>query len=380
MNSLHAPSPLNVRAVRFARYLRGQGLPVSPAQTLDFVHSLPILNLLDRNAVRDAARAVFVRRREELALFEAAFDRFWFPALLDPTAKRGLIDDQRQAFVWGTDAVETADLLEPPETAPDRSQAWSAVERLRRRDFGEMDAAEVTAVQQAIVMLARRLPMRRSRRFRPAAHGSQLDLRRTLRDSLRTSGDPLWLARRARRVKPRPLLLLCDVSGSMERYARVLLQFAYALTLAGADVEAFVFATQLTRVSELLRTGTGRGAAQGALHAAVAAARDWGGGTRIGAGLHTLRTRWPQTLGRGAIVLLISDGCDRGDIPLLGQELAMLRRRCRRLIWLNPWLGQEGYQPATRGMQAALPHIDELLPVHNLASLEELVAVLSRLA
>lgn len=380
MNNPQAPSPLIVQAVRFARYLRSQGLPVSPAQSLDFVHSLPLIELSNPGAVRDAARALFVRRREELALFEAAFDRFWSPALLDPTAKRGLIDDQRQSPVWGVDTVEAADLLEPPEAAPDRTEAWSTVERLRRRDFGELDAAEAAAVQEAVMRLARRLPLRRSRRLHSAARGPQLDLRRTLRGSLRTGGDPVRLAHRSRRAKPRPLLLLCDVSGSMERYARVLLQFAYALTLAGADVEAFVFATQLTRVTNLLHTGRGRVAAQGALHAAVTAAKDWGGGTRIGASLRTLRTRWPQAVGRGAVVLLISDGCDRGDIPLLAQELAALRRRCHRLIWLNPWLGQEGYQPATRGMQAALPHIDQLLPVHNLQSLGDLVAVLSKIA
>ena len=378
------PAPAIAQAVRFARCLRGEGLPITPAQTLDFVHSLPLIDVADRTAVRDAARAVFVCRREELPVFEAAFDRFWSPAFLDPTAKRGLLDDRGRAAVWGADAVEAADLLEPMEAAPDRVLAWSAVERLRRRDFGELDAAELQTVQEAMDRLARRLPLRRSRRLAPAPRGAQLDLRRTLRGSLRTGGDPLRLLRRARRVKPRPLLLLCDVSGSMERYARVLLQFAYALAGAGADVEAFVFATQLTRVSEQLRGGRGRTphrpGAQAALDAAAAAARDWGGGTRIGASLRTLRTRWPQTIRRRAIVLLISDGCDRGDIALLAQELALLRRRCRRLIWLNPWLGQADYQPATRGMQAALPHIDRLLPVHNLQSLEELVACIAGLA
>lgn len=365
--------------VCFARYLRDAGLPVSPAQTLHFVHSLPLIDAADRAAVRDAGRAIFVHEHGQIALYERAFDRFWSPGLLDPQAKRSLLDDRRAEGVWAVEAVQAADLAEGLEAGNDRALAWSAAERLRRRDFGELGPAEAAAVAEALRLLARRLPVRRSRRLQPASSGQRIDLRGTLRRSLRTGGDPLRLVRRGPQVKPRPLVLLCDVSGSMERYARVLLQFAYALAGAGGEVEAFVFATQLTRVTRQLQGGGGPKRAQAALDAAVAAAHDWGGGTRTGLCLRTLRTRWPQTLRRGAIVLLISDGCDRGDVALLGEELAALRRRCHRLFWLNPWLGQEGYQPTVRGMQAALPHIDRLLPAHNLQSLEGLVAVLANL-
>jgi uncharacterized protein with von Willebrand factor type A (vWA) domain len=375
---------LMTQVVHFSRFLRSAGVPASPPQVLDFVHCLPLIDFTDRASVRDAGRAIFVRDHAQIALYERAFDRFWSPALLDPQAQRSLLEDRRSEGVWAVEGVQAADLLGDLDTHPDRTLAWSAAERLRRRDFGELSAAETAAIHEAMHSLARRLPARRSRRLVPSVQGRRIDLRGTLRRSLRTAGDPLRLARRGRRVKPRPILLLCDVSASMERYARILLQFACAL--AGAQgrrqgqIEAFAFATRLTRVTGALPVGAGPAQAQAALDAAVAATTDWGGGTRIGACLRSLRTRWPQTVRRGAIVLLISDGCDRGEVALLGRELAGLQRRCHRLIWLNPWLGQEGYQPATRGMQAALPHIDRLLPIHNLQSLEELVAALGRMA
>jgi len=366
------------QAVRFARHLRSAGLDVSPAQTLDFVHCLPLIDVTDHHAVRDAGLAIFVHKQEQIALYERAFDRFWSRAVLNLAGQRDRVDDRRE-LVWEVDPTQAIHTVEVPENGVDRRDAWSGNEQLRRRDFGGLSEPETAALQQALHSLARQLPIRRSRRRAPALRGRRIDLRSSLRKSVRTGGDPLRLARRRQRLKPRPLLLLCDVSGSMERYARVLLQFAYALTAAHTQVEAFVFATQLTRVSQQLHNGARRQTAQTALDAAMVAARDWGGGTRTGSCLYTLRTRWPQALRRGAVVLLISDGCDRGDITLLAQELASLQRRCHRLIWLNPWLGQEGYQPSVRGMQAALPHIDHLLPIHNLLSLEQLVTILSNI-
>ena len=392
------PSPIATQAVRFARYLRQQGLPISPAQTLDFVHSLAWIDVADRHTVRDASRTIFVRRQEEIAPFEAAFERFWTNAVLDPREKRSSLADLRHESLWTLDVVETADLAEPPEDALNRTLAYTAVERLRQRDFGALTVDESAAIQAAMFILTKRLPVRRSRRLRLARRGRQLDLRSTLRASLRTGGDPLHLARRTRYVKPRPLVIICDVSGSMERYARILLQFAYALANSSSGnsrkVEAFVFSTRLTRVTSFLhshpvrhsgqpdQSGRTRQSQPGqhALDAAVTAAHDWGGGTRIGECLRAFHARWaPRVLGHGAIVLLVSDGCDRGDIPLLRSQLARLQRRSHRLIWLNPWLGQEGYQPSVRGMQAALPYIDRLLPIHNLASLEQLVATLDEI-
>lgn len=385
MSTTAASTPITKKAVLFARYLRSEGLSVTPAQTLDFIHSLAWIELGDRRSVRDAACTVFVRHRDQIAPFDAAFDRFWSTAVLDPRAKRSTLVDLRAAPIWALDAARAADLAEPPEVAPDRAAAYSAAETLRQRDFGALSAAESGGIAAAIAAAAMRLPRRRSRRLQPGRRGRQLDLRTTLRRSLRTGGDPVTLARRNRRIKPRPLVLLCDVSGSMERYARILLQFAYALAHAGharrRKVEAFVFATRLTRVTPYLYGGAaGQAPEQRALTAAVKAAYDWGGGTRIGDCLQAFHAQWaPRVLEGGAVVLLISDGCDRGDIALLSHQLARLRRRSHRLIWLNPWLGQDGYEPTVRGMQAALPHIDSLLPVHNLASLEQLIALLGSL-
>jgi uncharacterized protein with von Willebrand factor type A (vWA) domain len=392
--------PFSPRAVAFAGYLRRLGFGVSPAQTLDFIHSLAWIDLADRASVCDAGRAVFVRHQNQAAVFDAAFDRFWSHAVLDPRAKRSTVEDLRHAPVWSVSAIEPSDLADPLVPAANRANAYNRAERLQQRDFGTLDAGETAAVMTAVETLAGQLPLRHSRRLRPGRRGRQLDLRTTLRASVRTGGDPVQLARRSRQVKPRPILLLCDVSGSMERYARILLQFAYALVNTPAarprKVEAYVFATALTRVTPYLRPLPGAaqrrarefshlnqsGAHPGeqALAAAVAAARDWGGGTRIGECLRTLHSRWPPSLlGSGAVVLLISDGCDRGDIPLLQSQLARLQRRAYRLIWLNPWLGQAGYQPAVRGMQAALPHVDQFLPIHNLAALAQLVAALAKL-
>jgi uncharacterized protein len=378
------PSPVTAQALRFARYLRRQGLPVSPAQTLDFVHSLAWIDLTERRAVRDAARTIFVRRQEQIPLFEAAFDHFWSNTALDPRARRSLLEEPRLEPVWAIDAIEAVDLTDQPDLTPDRVRTYSAVEYLRQRDFGSLTPAEAAAVQSAIVTIAQRLPVRRSRRLQPTRRGRQVDWRSTLRASVRTSGDPLHLARRSRQVKPRPIVLLCDVSGSMERYARILLQFAYALANPGSGslrkVEAFVFSTRLTRVTPYLRHHPFRRSGKPVLDTAISAAQDWGGGTRIGECLRSFHAQWaPRVLNRSAIVLLISDGCDRGDIPLLSNQLARLHRRSHRLIWLNPWLGQAGYQPAVRGMQAALPHIDRLLPIHNLVGLEQLVAIITRL-
>ena len=389
MAELTTASPITEQAVRFARFLRGNGLPVSPAQTLDFVQSLAWIDITDRPSVRDAARATFVRGQEELPPFEWAFERFWSPAVLDPRAKRGLLEDLRSEPVWAQDSGFGSSADAPAEDAPDRAMSYSAAAQLRQRDFGLLTADEAASIQAAMFTIAQRLPIQRSRRLEPDHRGRQLDLRATLRASIRTAGDPVALARRNRRIKLRPIVLLCDVSGSMERYARILLQFACALIGTRGSgrraVEAFVFATELTRVTPYLydqafRQSGKRHRWQPGLDAAVAAVRDWGGGTRIGACLQAFHTQWaPLVISRGAIVLLISDGCDRGDIALLTAQLVRLQRRSHRLIWLNPWLGQDGYQPSVRGMQAALPHIDHLLPVHNLQSLEQLVDVLARL-
>jgi len=256
------------------------------------------------------------------------------------------------------------------------TRTYSRREQLRRKDFGELSAAELQEVHWLIARMEWQLGLRQTRRLQ-VGHGRRLDFRRTLRRNLRYGGELLEWPTRRRKQKPRPLIILADISGSMERYTRLLLRFVYSLA-RGLDqpVETFVFSTRLTRISRQLRSRD----VNRALQEVAAEVDDWAGGTRIGLALRRFNVDWGRrVLRRGALVLLISDGWDRGDPDLLRTEIARLRRSSSRLIWLNPLLRHEHYEPLTRGMQAALPHIDDFLPVHNLASLEELAGHLSGL-
>jgi hypothetical protein len=245
----------------------------------------------------------------------------------------------------------------------------SAVEVLRQKSFGDLSADERVRVARLIRELKVRVPIERTRRTRPSAKGSSLDLRRTLRRSLRTQGEPFERARRARRVRARPLVLVLDVSGSMAPYSRALLQFGFAAMAAGRRVEVFCFGTRLTRVTRLLR----RRDPDRALHEIGKIVADWEGGTRIGESLKTLLDGWSQRAAlRGAVVVLCSDGLERGDPELLRRQMARLRRLAHRVVWANPLKGSARYEPLARGMAAALPSVDIFLSGHNLASLEEL--------
>ncbi|MFQ5421988.1 MAG: VWA domain-containing protein, partial [Anaerolineae bacterium] len=261
-------------------------------------------------------------------------------------------------------------IIEAPRT-------YSRREILRHKDFSELTADESQSLRQFMANLVWELGQRRTRRNKMGSNGRYLDLRRTFRHTLRTGGELLTWPHRTPKFKPRPLIILADISGSMEPYTRLLLQFIYSLA-AGLtqSVEAFVFSTHLTHITRQLRSRE----LDRALADISRQVTDWSGGTRIGAALKTFNYDWGRrVLGRGAIVLLISDGWDRGDPDLLKREIARLHRSCRRLIWLNPLLGSSRYEPLTRGMQTALPHIDDFLPVHNLASLEDLATHLAAL-
>ncbi len=253
--------------------------------------------------------------------------------------------------------------------------AYSAAEISRTRDFADFTDAELARATALLAALPWHLGVRRTRRWE-AAQGTAIDLRVLARRNLMRGGDPLELPRRRRREAPRPVVVLADVSGSMERYSRVLLHFAYGLAHGAGHVESFVFATRLTRVTRGL---TARGAER-ALSRLVERLQDWGGGTRIGDALRTFNVQWARRVMRhGPVVLIVSDGWDRGDPELLARELARVRRSCRRLVWLNPLLGSANYQPLTRGMQAALRHVDDFMPAHNVASLEDLARHLCEL-
>jgi uncharacterized protein with von Willebrand factor type A (vWA) domain len=249
----------------------------------------------------------------------------------------------------------------------------SAVEVLREKSFADLSLEERARVERLVRELAVRVPTRKTRRLRPSPTGSRFDLRRTLRRSIRTHGEPFHRAWRERGTKSRPLVLILDVSGSMAPYARALMQFAYAAMAAGRTVEVFCFGTRLTRVTRTLRTKY----PDRALHEVGRLVADWEGGTRIGSSVKELLDGWSQRAAlRGAVVVLCSDGLERGDPAMLQTQMRRLRRLVHRVVWVNPLKGSPRYEPLARGMAAALPSIDEFLPGHNLESLEDLGRVL----
>jgi uncharacterized protein with von Willebrand factor type A (vWA) domain len=375
--------------ILFGRLLRALGMDVNPGQMIDLVHALEHVNLAHKADFYYTARSLLVHDREDLPLFEQAFALFW------RSPREKMIFDE--LFKFRPEAADHKPIIAPPplqEEEPigsdgaeeedddevqqviDVTQTYSTREVLRRKDFGELTQEELRAVKQFMAQMVWQLGLRRTRRQRPG-RGQRLDLRRSLRRNLRYGGELLEWPSRQPKFKPRPLIVIADISGSMERYARLLLHFIYSLA-KGLDqaVEAFVFSTQLTRITRQLR---GREIDR-ALAEVSREVTDWSGGTRIGDSLKAFNFAWGRrVLGRGAVVLLISDGWDRGDPVLLKQEIGRLQRSCHRLIWLNPLLGSVAYEPLTRGMQAALPHIDDFLPVHNLASLEDLATHLQHL-
>lgn len=372
----------------FGRLLRGLGLDVNPGRMIDLVQALGYIEIGNKGDFYHAARSLLIHKEEDIALFDQAFERFWRkpadgwfplewpsppplpnrPLVIPPTLNQPA-DSMGEAGDSQENGDEVLEIIEVTRT-------YSTQELLRHKDFGELTGEELAAIKRLMAQLVWQLGQRRTRRQRPG-RGVRFDLRRSLRRNLRYGGEVLEWPRRQAKYKPRPLVILADISGSMERYTRLLLHFLYSLA-EGLDqqVEVFVFSTRLTRITRQLR---GRDVDR-ALREVSLAVPDWSGGTRIGDALKVFNFAWGRrVLGRGAVVLLISDGWDRGDPALLGQEIGRLQRSCHRLVWLNPLLGSPQYEPLTRGMQAALPYIDDFLPVHNLASLEELAGHLARL-
>ncbi|MAG37320.1 MAG: CoxE [Dehalococcoidia bacterium] len=409
-----AGSALAEHLVRFARALHGAGVAVAPGQVTSLLHAIEHTGLRRRDDLYYTAQATLLTRHEDQARFDLVFAQFFGPRLpegygVDP----GTIPDSTNGEATselekaGGDApnadadgahaggghrdqlrrlaVESARQSEDgvgedasPDAADevdgvDRSGSYSAAEVLRRRDFSDLNRHEQRLVQQLMTRLGMRLAPRLTRRLRPSVRG-RLDLRRSIRRSLRSGGELVAWKRRYRATKPRPLVLLCDVSGSMSIYSSMLLQFLHAARQQLPRVEAFVFSTRLTNITHQLRQRR----PHDALAAVSDAVHDWSGGTRIGDSLGHFNRHWARrVLGRSALVLLISDGWDRGDVDHLRQEVAHLQRASYRLFWLNPLLGMPGYRPLTRGLQAALPHVDEFLPAHNLESLDRLCEVMA---
>ena len=373
--------------ILFGRLLRALGMDVNPGRMIDLVQALEHVNLARKADFYYTARSLLVHDRDDLPLFEQAFALFWRaprekilweelfvnrPEEPDPRPIIAPPPLQEEEPIGGADENDDDEVQQIIEV----TQTYSTREVLHHKDFGDLTQEELRAVKQFMAQMVWQLGLRRTRRQRPG-RGQRLDLRRSLRRNLRYGGELIEWPSRQLKFKPRPLIVIADISGSMERYARLLLHFIYSLAKGlEQEVEAFVFSTHLTRITRQLR---GREIDR-ALAEVSREVTDWSGGTRIGDSLKTFNFAWGRrVLGRGAVVLLISDGWDRGDPVLLKKEIGRLQRSCHRLIWLNPLLGSAEYEPLTRGMQAALPYIDDFLPVHNLASLEELATHLQAL-
>jgi hypothetical protein len=357
------------RLVAFGRMLRRSGVEVGPGRIADALRGLDGVDMTDRIEVYHALRCTLVSRHEDIPPFDAAFAGFWERAPADEAAAS--TGPQSAAPAPSDERGNTAG-DEAAEDDPLVAAVYSPAELLRRRDFADMSAEELRAVRGMIARLARVQPMRRSRRLEPARPPGVLDPRRTLRGALRTQGVPLERAWRRPKTVPRKLVFLCDVSGSMEPYARALVMFLQAMTTAGRRVEAFAFGTRLTRLTPHL---AGRDPTA-ALARAGAAMPDWGGGTRIGQSLAAYNRGPGRALTRGAVVVIVSDGWERGDLAELDRELERLARAAHALVWVNPLKGHAGFEPVAGGMRTALRHVDVFLPGHNVASLEELAGAL----
>lgn len=370
----------------FGRLLRGLGLDVHVGRLLDVTEALQHVDLGSRDEVHHTCRALLVHRRDDLEVFDAAFDAFWRDhGSLRDRRDATRADDTRHADTPSGKAEPTARQVvalplarghetdgSSPVGAP---RTWSDVEVIAEKDFAEFTGEEVALARLALDRLVWSPGERRTRHW-VAGRGSRIDLRRALARSVRTGGDVVKLPRRRRRMRPRPMVLLCDVSGSMEPYSRMLIQFVHAMGQRHRRLEAFLFSTQLTRITTELR----RRRLDDAVAAVSRSVPDWSGGTRIGDVLRLFHQRWSRVvLHRGPVVLLISDGWDRGDPIVLRDQVARLQRSCHRLIWLNPLIGTADYAPLTRGLVAALPFVDDFLPARTLTNLADLAVHLNAL-
>lgn len=366
----------------FGRLCHELGMSVTPNVMIEVARALEYINLGRRQDVYDTLRAMIVTRQRDLKTFDEAFRLFW----QRPTEEWSTLD---LSSLGEKRRQKKTQFLPPPEANPsdDSSEGgnfdpsliaivptFSTQDALRYKDFSEMSGEELAEAKRIMERLPWSLGTRETRRFEVGA-GRQLDLRRSFRRNMRYAGEPLVLPERRKKIKPRPLVLLCDISGSMERYTRLLLHFVHTLAGSIYQVESFVFSTRLSRVTRQLRHKQ----VDTALREVGQSIKDWGGGTRIGDSLHSFNYTWARrVLGGGAVVLLITDGWDRGEPDLLRAEAERLQRNSYRFIWLNPLLGSPEYEPLTRGAQAMLPYVDDFLPVHNLASLETLARALWR--
>jgi uncharacterized protein with von Willebrand factor type A (vWA) domain len=368
------------RVVRFGRALRQEGAEVGPGRVRDALVALESVGVESRESAYWALRCTLISRAEHVAPFDAAFESFWGDAPEPDVPEQPGAGAREEPGEVSMDLPDEEGGIgqgegDEGEEAIEQGAAWSASERLRQLDFASYTQEELRDARPLVERIARAAPRRRSRRLEPAHDGRTLDKRLTMRAAMRTDGYPIERAWRRRRVVRRRLVFLVDVSGSMEPYARATLMFLQAAVGPGRKVEAFTFGTRLTRVTPQLVHGD----PDAALRAAAEVVPDWAGGTRIGDNLRAFNERWGSGVARGAAVVVVSDGWERGDPRLLEKEIERIGRAAHTLVWVNPLAGEPGYEPLVQGMAAALPHIDVFLPGHNLASFETLAEVLESL-
>ena len=342
---------------------------------MTFCRAVATVGSLDRNLLYWTGRATLVGRKEDLAAYDRVFRSYFSGSLLEQMTEEPPEHEPSWAAREEIGAQSLAEVSEEQELDDEtivRLRA-SRAESLRHKSFEHLSDDERRRAAALIRDIRLRIPTRASRRLRPARSGARFDLRSTLRSSLRTEGEPFRRAWRTQRVRPRPLVLLLDISGSMSAYSRALLQFGFAARRAGQRVEVFCFGTRLTRLTRSLRTAD----PDRALEAIAASVADWEGGTRIGNSLEALLRDWANHVPlRGSLTVVCSDGLERGDPDVVATQMARLRRLAHRIVWVNPLKGSPQYQPLARGMAAALPHVDVFLAGHNIASLEVLSEVI----
>ena len=382
INHLDPPTGLIAdNVVGFARALRAAGIPVGPGAVIDALNALRAIDIGNRRDFYTTLEAVFIKRHEHSLIFAQAFALFFRAAedwkhLLDSVP----LPDQAKpkpapASRRVQEAMSRRELTQTPQAQEQEIRlSVSDQEVLQKKDFAQMSAAEIAQVTRAIADMKLPQAELHTRRYASDSRGLRLDLRRTLRASLRTGGDIVNIHRLGRIDKPAPIVALLDISGSMSEYTRLFLHFLHAITDARKRVSVFLFGTRLTNVTRALRARD----PDEALASCTSSVEDWAGGTRIATSLHNFNKLWGRrVLGQGAIVLLISDGLEREADSRLAFEMDRLHRSCRRLIWLNPLLRYGGFEAKAHGIKMMLPHVDEFRPVHNLSSIEGLIAALS---
>src|SRR5918912_640426 len=342
--------------IDYCRLLRERELLVTPSEVIDALRTADAVDLSDRDELKMALRSVLPSRPEDVPIHDATFDEFWrsrLPERVEEQGDEGVASEDPEAE--GQEGVDMP--------------LYSPVEVLAGRDFSTFSPDEMAEIARAILVIARRLATRESRRYRSTQRGHAVDLRRSFRRNIKFGGTMVDLARKKRKIRKPRIVLICDVSRSMDTYSKFLLQFIYALQHTLGKVESFVFSTRLTRVTDYFKSSD----IYTALDRIAREVPDWSGGTRIGESLKTFNAEWAlRTVNKHTIVLIMSDGLDTGDASVLEHEMEQIQRRAARVIWLNPLLGNEDYRPLARGMSAALPHVNLFASAHNLASLQAL--------